>query len=98
MAAAWLRLLVVVRAAASASHHGHHPCVVDGAATASCFGFDATDATEILQGALDLPSVRTLTIDNPAVSTEQTPCRRSDHHHTADRLFLPCPHPRTFRV
>ena len=74
--------LAVLHAAASPTHH--HPCVVDGAATASCFGFDPNDATDILQGALDLPSLRRLTIDYPpvphagAVSTPKTPTAHND--------------------
>ena len=44
---------------------GAHPCVVNGAATASCFGFNATDSTELLQAALNLETIRTLTVDAP---------------------------------
>lgn len=47
------------------AHQHAHPCVVRGAATASCFGYNATDSTDILQAALSMPSVSTLTIDRP---------------------------------
>jgi hypothetical protein len=43
----------------------HHPCVIDGAATASCFGFNASDSTEIVQAALSMAAIDTLTIDRP---------------------------------
>ncbi len=42
--------------------HGHR-CVVDGRATASCFGSNETDATEILQAALS-SNVSNLLIDD----------------------------------
>ena len=47
------------------AHQHAHPCVVRGAATASCFGCNATDSTDILQAALSMSSVSTLTIDRP---------------------------------
>ena len=41
----------------------HHPCVSHGSANATCFGFNATDSTAILQAAFDLPLITNLTID-----------------------------------
>lgn len=40
-------------------------CVVHGVATASCFGYNSSDATESLQAALADPRVQLLRIDNP---------------------------------
>jgi hypothetical protein len=63
--------LVLGRAAAadgssSAPTARPHPRVNNnGAATATCFGFNATDSTEILQAALSMAAISTLTIDRP---------------------------------
>jgi hypothetical protein len=41
-------------------------CVVGGIATASCFGFNATDSTDALQAALSAPGLQLLRIDSVA--------------------------------
>jgi hypothetical protein len=51
---------------AAASQPAPHPCVIDGAAMLSCFGFNATDSTDILQAALHMESIRRLTVDLPS--------------------------------
>ena len=59
-----LTLLLGASCAAASAGRGRHPCVGrDGAALASCFGWNATDATDALHAAFG-SGAASLTIDN----------------------------------
>ena len=61
MVAAWLTLARAGVLAAPPAPPA--ACVVHGAATLSCFGVNRTDSTALLQGAIEMLSIRALTID-----------------------------------